>query len=214
MRRAHVSTLAVLLAVPALAACDSAPKEEPNKEAKADEPKQDEAKAEEAPKKKGLAPDAVELPWMREDVLGAIKAGTKMTYELSGKDGKGKDVSDTYECVVKKADDAGAGVACSRVDNPAKGEGQLATLPWTKFSPTFALEKPEHTLVERTKVTVPAGEFDTVVVELKDFFQNTRKVWMVVDKPGVYAQVVDMGNTGAEDDKTELTYKLKAITTP
>ena len=93
------------------------------------------------------------------------------------------------------------------------GPGELATVQWSKFSPMFALEKPEHELVERTKITVPAGEFDTVVVELKDFFGNAKTVWMVVDKPGVYAKVVEKANTATEDDQTELTYELQEIVT-
>lgn len=211
---------ALLLGSLALPACDSGGGKEPEKkeEAKKDEPAKEEAKDEEAAKEedkpKGLAPDEVALPWKWEDVSAGMKAGTKLTYDLSGKDDKGKDVTDTYECTIKSSNDKGAGVACTRIDNPAKGEGEVATLEWSQFSPTFALEKPEHTLVERVKVTVPAGEFDCVVAELKDFFGNTKKVWMVVDKPGVYARVEDMGNTGGEEKPPVTTYELKEIVTP
>lgn len=196
------------------AACDGGKQDEKKTEAKADEaPAEPEAEAEPAAPK-GLAPDAVELPWSYDDVKGSFGAGTKYVYALSGTDEKGKAVEDKFECAVKKADEAAAGLSCNRVDQPIKGAGELATVQWSKFSPMFALEKPEHTLVERTKVTVPAGEFDTVVVELKDFFGNTKKVWMVVDQPGVYAKVVELPNAGAEGDETELTYELAEVVKP
>ncbi len=198
------------------AGCDSGKKKE---EAKAET--EDEAKAEapteaepEPAEKKGLAAGEVALPWMYDDVKASIKGGSKYVYALSGKDAEGKEVSDTFECKVKSTSDADAGIACARVDNPAKGAGELATVEWSQFSPMFALEKPEHELLERAEVEVPAGKFDTVVVELKDFFGNRKKVWMVVDQPGVYAQVVELPNAGAEDDQTELTYALKEVATP
>jgi len=194
-----------------LSACDSGKKEEAKAEAKAEAASEEPEAEPEPPAPKGIAPDAVELPWMYDDVKGAVKGGTKYVYAISGTDEKGKEVSDTYACAIKSATDANVGISCNRVDNPLKGAGELATVDWSKFSPMFALEKPEHTLVERTKVTVPAGEFDTVVVEIKDFFGNTKKVWMAVDKPGVYAKVVELPNAGTEDDQTELTYELKEI---
>ncbi len=201
----------------ALSACDSGGGKESEKKevAKKDEPAKEEAEAPvEEEKPKGLAPDEVALPWKFEDVSASLGAGTKLVYDMKGKDEKGKDVADTYECTIKSANDKGVGVACTRIDNPSKGEGEVATLDWSQFSPMFAVEKPEHTLVERVKVTVPAGEFDCVVAELKDFFGNTKKVWMVVDKPGVYAKVEDLGNTGSEEKQSTTTYELKELVTP
>jgi hypothetical protein len=62
--------------------------------------------------------------------------------------------------------------------------------------------------VKLESVQVPAGTFDTVVVELRDFFGAHQTVWLIKDKPGIYAKVVDHGNQQDEADKTEMTYEL------
>lgn len=216
-RSALVVSVSSCAALALTVGCDSGQKKADTKaEAKAEgEAEKAEPAPEPAPEKeKGLAAGEVALPWMYDDVKGSIKGGSKFVYALSGKDAEGKEVSDTFECKVKSTSDADAGIACARVDNPAKGAGELATVEWSQFSPMFALEKPKHELLERAEVEVPAGKFDTVVVELEDFFGNRKKVWMVVDQPGVYAQVVELPNAGAEDDQTELTYALKEVVTP
>ncbi|TPV96563.1 MAG: hypothetical protein B7733_04180 [Myxococcales bacterium FL481] len=174
------------------------------------------AEAEKAPppkKKAGLAPGAVGAPWQREAVSGSLKTGTVLEYAQSGTDTKGKKVTDTYRCQVKKNDDKAAGIVCVQVEHPSKdpGAGQIATISWSKLSPFFAVERPSPEFAAREKVTVPAGEFDCVKAELKGFMGNHKTVWMAVDKPGIYAKVVDHGNANAPDDKTEMTYELKVI---
>ena len=73
--------------------------------------------------------------------------------------------------------------------------------PWGKLSPFFHVDQSETTLTKKESVQVPAGTFDCVVADLKDFFGKQLTVWMVVDKPGVYAKVVET-YPNAEDNKT------------
>ena len=75
----------------------------------------------------------------------------------------------------------------------------------------FSVEKPEYELKARETITVPAGEFDTVVAEIKGFFGAHQTVWMIVDKPGLYAKVNVLANAGAEGDQTNLVYELAEV---
>lgn len=179
------------------------------KEAKAEA----EAKEQPAPKPKTLEPGKVELPWTFEKVSVSLPPGTEINYKLSGKDAKGKDVSDTFACKIKKISKKDVTTVCNTVETPSKdkGAGMPATRDWTKFSPLFAVERPEHKLLNREKITVPAGEFDCVSAELKGFFGGNYTVWMIVDKPGVYAKVIEKPNASAEGDKTDKTYELSEL---
>jgi len=181
-------------------------KEEPAAEEKAPEKKEEPKVEDEGPKEVKL-----EHPWMREKVAGEMKAGTVLTYALTGTDAAGKDVGDDYRCEIKSADKGTVGTVCNTVNKPSedKGANEIATRDWTKFSPFFAVEKPTSELVEVADVTVPAGTFKAVVVELKDFFGANFKVWMIADKPGVYARVEE-GPRGP-DDKTAKVYELATI---
>ena len=205
-----------LLLVTAAIACDGGDKKETKQDdKKAETTAKTDAKADankEPAKPKTLAPGKVELPWKWEQVSGGIKMGQEYTYALSGSDAKGKELKDKFLCKVAKSDKDGAGITCNTVEKPSedKGAGQVANLAWSKFSPLFPVEKPSHELKSRESITVPAGEFDCVVADLKDFFGKQLTVWMIVDKPGVYAKVVEtMPN--AEDDKTNKVFELAEI---
>ena len=200
-------TLLVGLSLP-VACGGEAKKEEP----KAEEPKaEEEAKKEEPKAEEGPKEVKLEHPWIREKVSDEMKSGTVLTYKLSGKDAKGKDVDDDYRCVIKTSDSKTVGTVCNTVNKPSedKGANMVATRDWTKYSPFFAVEKPTAELVEVADVTVPAGSFKAVVVDLKDFFGANYKVWMIADKPGVYARVEE-GPRGP-DDKTTKVYELASI---
>jgi hypothetical protein len=207
MLRPH---LALALSIPlALLACDK-PADKPADAAaekpadKADKPA--DAAVVEKPKK-------LEQPWMASDVTGAMKAGTTLVYKQTGKDAKGKDVEDDYKCEVKTSTNTEVGTVCNGVNHPSedKGANEVATAEWTEFSPFFAVSRPEVKLIERADLTVPAGTFDTVQAELAGFFGNNYTVWMIADKPGVYAKVLKHPNSGAEDDKTELVFELTSL---
>lgn len=192
---------------------DAKPKAEPKKdEAKAEAPKKEEPKEE--PKAEEPKKDVLALPWVREKVAGFMTPGTELVYKLSGSDAKGGKVDDDYKCTVKSNDTKAIGTVCNTVKKPSKDKGanMVATRDASTFSPFFAVERPEHTLVRTESVTVPAGTFDTVVVELKDFFGAHFTVWMIVDKPGIYAKVEEHARAGDDKDKTHKVYELASMT--
>jgi hypothetical protein len=202
-----------IVALCALFACDgdSKPKAAepaPVEAKKAPEPKKEEVK-EEAPKEAALA-----LPWMREKVAETMTPGTELVYKLSGVDAKGKKVEDDYRCQVKSNDTRSIGTVCNTVNKPSKDKGatMVATRDVSAFSPFFAVERPEHTLLRRESVTVPAGTFETVVADLKDFFGADYTIWMIADKPGIYAKVHEKPRAGDDADKTDKTFELATIT--
>ncbi len=204
--------LALLLATPALLACDKggdkADKKADAKKADKSEAKPDKAVEDDKPAEKKLA-----LPWMREALHDAMPLGTVVTFKQTGKDAQGKAVEDDYRCEIKFSSATEVGTVCNGVNHPSKDKGanEIAKAEWTDFSPFFSVSRPEHTLVERADLTVPAGTFDTVKVELKDFFGANYTVWMIADKPGVYAKVHKHANTGVDDDKTDLVFELAAL---
>lgn len=198
--------LTLLLAVPA---CD---KGDDNKaeDNKADDNEEAEAKAPE-PKP---ADKKLEIPWRRDQVSEAMKLGTTLVYKQTGKDAKGKDVEDDYQCVIKKASASEVGTVCNGVNHPSedKGANEVATAEWNEFSPFFGVSRPETKLIERADLTVPAGTFDTVQVELAGFFGNNYTVWMIADKPGIYAKVHKRPNTSAEEgDATDMSFELATL---
>ncbi|MCA9695676.1 MAG: hypothetical protein KC636_39225 [Myxococcales bacterium] len=205
----------LLLVVPGCGGDKKTDKKADDKKAEA-EVKAPEQKADAPDEKAGpktLEPGKVELPWTFERVSGSIELGTTVTYALAGKDAKGKDVSDRYQCKVKRASKDEVGVSCNTLDKPSKdkGAGQVAVSGWSEWSPFFSVEKPEYELKARETITVPAGEFDTVVAEIKGFFGAHQTVWMIVDKPGLYAKVNVLANAGAEGDQTNLVYELAEV---
>ncbi|GEM_PF-1160095 len=196
-----------------LAACggDGAPAPQSKSIAQALEPPKKPEKPAEVPAvptKKD--PNVVEYPWSLQDVKSATIAGAKAVYKRTGTNVKGKKVNDELTYLVRSTDDKGAGTSYTISPDPGtnRASSQVANMPWTKLSPLFAMDNPEQTLAGRESITVPAGTFETVKVELKDFFGNKRTVWLVVDKPGVYAKIVDHGNDADEHDKTEIAHEL------
>lgn len=210
MPRSRSRRVLALLLPLALLACDKADdKKDDKKDDKAAE-KKAEDKAEDKPVEK---PKKLEQPWLASDVTAAMKAGTTLVYKQTGKDAKGKDVVDDYKCVVKSSTSTEVGTNCNGVNHPSedKGAGEVATAEWNEFSPFFSVSRPEVKLIERADLTVPAGTFDTVQAELAGFFGNNYTVWMIADKPGVYAKVHKHPNSGTEDDKTDLVFELSSL---
>ncbi|MFV8754523.1 hypothetical protein ACNOYE_28575 [Nannocystaceae bacterium ST9] len=205
--------LCLLLATPALIACDKGDDKKADKkaDAKKADAKPDDKKAEADDKKP--AEKKLELPWRTDQMHDAMPLGTAVTFKQTGKDAKGKDVEDDYRCEIKFSSASEVGTVCNGVKFPSKDKGanEVAKAEWNEFSPFFAVSRPEHTLVERADLTVPAGTFDTVKVELKDFFGASYTVWMIADKPGLYAKVLKHPNAGVEDDKTELVFELATL---
>jgi len=181
-------------------------------DAKEAERKEKEAAERKAFKKKlEKEADALALPWSIDSMKAELKMGLRLEYAVSGTDAKGNEVEDTYLGEVKATNPGGISVIAYH--GSAKGEAakQLQTVDWGRLSPFFVVEKPQTSLQSRETVTVPAGTFETVVVDLEGFFGARRTVWMVVDEPGVYAKVVDHPNAAEEDDQTERTYELSKL---
>ena len=193
-------------------ACDKADDKKTDK--KADDKKAD-AKKDDAEKDADAAPKPKKLEWTWDTsgVSDAMKPGTTLTYKQAGKDAKGKDVEDDYQCQIKTATAANVGTVCNGVNHPSedKGANEVATADWTQYSPFFTAERPEVKLVERAELTVPAGTFDTVQAELTGFMGNHYTVWMIADKPGVYAKVHKHANVNDESDQTDLVFELASM---
>lgn len=212
MLRAPSLLVAALCFPLALLACDKpADKADAKKDGKSDKAAdKGETKPAEPPAEK---PKKLEQPWERSGVSETMKLGTTLVYKQTGKDAAGKDVEDDYQCVIKSSSTDGAGVLCNGINHPSKDKGanEVATTPWTEFSPFFAVEQPQTKLIGRADLTVPAGTFDTVEIEVKGFFGDDYTFWLIADKPGVYAKVIKRANTTTEGDQTNLTFELASM---
>jgi hypothetical protein len=171
----------------------------------------DDAKLVEAAKK--AKEGVLEHPWTFDEVKAGLSVGTALAYEMSGKNAKGKPVSDRILGEVKGSSDTDVKVLQykeSQKADPAVTQPQ--GYKWDKLSPFFHVEQSETKVLRKESVQVPAGTFDCVVADVTGFFGNSYTVWMIADKPGIYAQVVEHANAGADaKDKTEITYKLASI---
>lgn len=182
---------------------------------KAKKAAEEQAKAAAVATPKKADPSVVELPWSFSQVRDGLAMGTVLTYAVEGTNAKGKKVEDTLMAEVKGTNGKEVKFVSYR-KSQEKNEAvkQLQSGRWTMFSPFFAVEQAEHTLLGRESVEVPAGTFDTVAVELKGFFGQHYTVWMIRDRPGIYAKVVEHASTGQEGDKTELVYALSQLEVP
>ena len=203
------SLLLALVLLPAFACDKGADKKTDDK--KVDDKKADDKAAEKAEDKP--AEKKLEWTWKASDVTGAMKMGTTLTYKQTGKDAKGKAVEDDYRCVIKSASGSDVGTVCNGVNHPSedKGANEVATAEWSAYSPFFSVSQPKVELMERADLTVPAGTFDTVKADLQGFFGNHYTVWMIADKPGIYAKVQKHPNAGTEDDQTDMVFELAAM---
>lgn len=192
----------------ALAASDK--KAEADKKAKEAEA----AKAAEAAKK--AKEGVVEHPWSFDGVKASLKIGTVLVYEMEGTNAKGKPVSDRLHGEIAGHDDLDVKILEykeSQKNVPAVMQPQGH--PWVKLSPFFWVEQSDTTILRKETVQVPAGSFECVVAEITGYFGNHLTVWMIADKPGIYAKVVEHPNTktgeGEGEDLTEITYELASI---
>ena len=186
-------------------------------DAKEAQRKAKEAAEHEAAKAQLKKDDVLEIPWTVDSMKAKLEMGLTLEYAVSGTDAKGKAVEDTYLAEVKATNPDGIGVIAYHGSAKGGAAKQLQTVDWGKLSPFFVVERPQSQVLRKETVTVPAGTFETVVVELKGFFGAHRTVWMVEEKPGVYAKVVDHPNASeSEDDagdQTEMTYELTKLET-
>ncbi len=224
----HTLSIAVaLLCASTMVAC--APPQDSKKDAKADEGKKpageadkDKAKAGEgADKATGgeadkPAVDPTAAPWLDVGVRNSLVVGTKLAYKRSTMNEKGKPVEGVQTYVLRSSNDEGAGTSFTIDPDPGtnKSTEKVAIVPWTANGPFFAMEKPKVTFTAREKITVPAGEFEVAVGTMEDFFGNKQNVWMIVDKPGVFAKVEVMPAPADDVAPPPIVYELTAITLP
>jgi hypothetical protein len=209
--RSRARFLAPLFATTLLfAACDKADDKKVDKQA---EKKVDDKKVDDKAEPPADKPKKLENPWEPSGVKESMKMGTTLIYKQTGKDAAGKDVEDDFQCQVKSSSADGAGVLCNGINHPSKDKGanEVATTPWTELSPFFAVEQAETKLIARADLTVPAGTFDTIEIEVKGFFGDDYTFWLIADKPGIYAKVIKRANTTTEGDQTNLTFELAKI---
>lgn len=158
----------------------------------------------------------LEHPWSFDGVKTNLKIGTKLAWEMTGTDKKGKPISDTLHGEIHGHDDLDVKIMEykeSQKKIPAVMQPQGH--PWGKLSPFFHVDQSETKLLRKESVQVPAGTFDCVVTEVTGFFGNHLTVWMIADQPGIYAKVVQHPNTKNDDVKaaqpTDVTYALVSI---
>lgn len=145
------------------------------------------------------------LPWTEKAIMKAIKVGDELVYKMSGKDNNGFDQDYDFHYKVVKIDGKNIDLESRKID-PADGKqygdgshGNLFSKDGT--SPYFSEMRPKIKVLQTEKLTVPAGNFDCTVVELKSMFGDIKTVWMINDKPGIYAKVT----------QDKLVYELKSI---
>lgn len=160
----------------------------------------------------------LEHPWSFDGVKASLKVGTKLAYEASGTNAKGKPVSDRLLGEIHGHDQLDVKIleykeSQKKVPAVMQPQGH----PWTKASPFFWVEQSETKLLRKETVEVPAGTFACVVADITGYFGNHLTVWMIEDQPGIYAQVIEHANTKAAEgdakttDLTEITYRLASI---
>ena len=186
--------------------------EKRDEEAKKAKEEEDKKLAEQAKKAKE---NVLENPWHFDEVKSTLVIGTLLEYEITGTDAKGDPVEDGLHAEVVGGDTMDAKILQykkSQEKLPAVKQPQGH--PWANLSPFFWVEQSEVKVDRRETIEVPAGSFDCVVADITGFFGNHLTVWMIEDKPGIYAQVVEHPNTknAEEGDATEITYRLASIT--
>jgi hypothetical protein len=219
LRRARPRTCGALALAAALFGCGG-PASTPagNAEAKAEAKAATKAEAKAEAKADADPPpaaDPTKNPWKEGAIRELLTPGSKVVYARKGTDRKGKKVDDEITFMLQRNADDGAGTSFTIAPDPGTNAAtsQVATTGWSDLSPFFAMEKVAATIEGRESLTVAAGTFETSKAVLKDYFQNEKQVWLIVEQPGVYAKVVEVANTLAdESDKTDLTYELKAFT--
>lgn len=59
------------------------------------------------------------------------------------------------------------------------------------FDPLYPLQLPVFRIVGNEQITVPAGSFDCTVVEAFNENNVAQKLWLINDKPGIYAKIIE-----------------------
>ena len=88
--------------------------------------------------------------------------------------------------------------------NPEQG-------PNTDYNnPLYPLNDKTYRVAGNEQITTPAGTFDCTVIEVSNYYDLKKKLWMINDKIGVYAKIIDENTT--EDYGYYHIYELQEIT--
>lgn len=139
------------------------------------------------------------LPWTVESIQQALTTGTILVYARNGTDADGEIVADYFRYEITETKEDGlswSGHAFDPADPtetlPSGGSGwKTWPEPEAALSPFFLPMDPEITLLRNEQITVPAGTFTCMVLEITGFMSDPVTVWLSPDLPGVYAKVVE-----------------------
>lgn len=154
------------------------------------------------------------IPWSLDGLKKTYGVGTRLSYSRSGTDDDGQPVGGTHTFEVTDARDLVVSIDSVWKDGGKKGTG-FNQYEWEKA--VFLESHPgssstEFSVKGSETVEVPAGSFETVVVEVSNSFFRTRDTyWLIVDQPGVYAKWVDHGK---QDEPADIVMELVEIELP
>lgn len=153
-----------------------------------------------------LAQEAeTEIPWTQADLQEGFEVGTTIVYDRSGTAREGRPAGGTHTFRVDGTSPQIVEIYSLWEDGGERGYG-TDSRAWPDAVFLFSQGDARTSVVGTESVETPLGTFDTVVVEVShDFFGTRQTYWMIADRPGVYAKVVDHGK---EDSGTHLVYTL------
>lgn len=76
-------------------------------------------------------------------------------------------------------------------------------------NPLYPLNDYTFRVAGNERITIPAGTFDCTVIEVSNGYDMNKKLWMINDKIGVYAKIIDENTT--ENSGYYHVYELKEI---
>lgn len=134
------------------------------------------------------------LPWSPEQMKEYASKLDYVSYHRVGTE-KDKKVDDAYSFIVEEVDQVGVRSSIQIDPSPATlFFGGVGGGFKDQISPFFPVMRPKVEILRKEKIKVPAGEFDCVVVFMKDIFgEAPQTAWMIIDQPGVYAKLEDQG---------------------
>ncbi len=87
----------------------------------------------------------------------------------------------------------------------------ISAYSFSEYNPFYPVEEPDsYTVAGEKEINVPAGKFKCTVININDDF-NERKIrlYMITDRPGIYAKVIILGKNFDEEEYT--VYELTGI---
>jgi len=152
----------------------------------------------------------LQIPWTGGDLQEAFSVGTEIVYSRTGTDEAGRQFGGTHSFKVEESSPQIVEIYSIWEDGGERSHGTNAMV-WEDAAFLFSYSNSQLKVLGSELVETPLGSFDTVVVEVSHDFHGTRQTyWMIPDRPGIYARVVDHGK---KDSPKKLVMTLKAVTT-